>query len=90
MLSVILPSYNEEKMISIAAERLAAILEGAGIDYELLFVDDGSKDSTWQMIEQRRRKQPPCGGHTLQPELRQGIGHVRRAGKGPGRLLRRH
>ena len=52
MLSVILPSYNEEKMISIAAERLAAILEGAGIDYELLFVDDGSKDSTWQMIEQ--------------------------------------
>ena len=51
MLSVILPSYNEEKMIPTAAERLASILEGAGIDYELLFVDDGSKDSTWKMIE---------------------------------------
>lgn len=51
MLSVILPSYNEEKMIPTAAERLAAILEGAGIDYELLFVDDGSKDGTWKMIE---------------------------------------
>ena len=51
MLSVILPSYNEEKMIPTAAERLASILEDAGIDYELLFVDDGSKDSTWKMIE---------------------------------------
>lgn len=51
MLSVILPSYNEEKMIPAAAERLSAILEGAGIDYELLFVDDGSRDATWQMIE---------------------------------------
>ena len=51
MLSVILPSYNEEKMIPTAADRLANILEGAGIDYELLFVDDGSKDDTWKMIE---------------------------------------
>ena len=51
MLSVILPSYNEEKMIPAAAERLSAILEGAGIDYELLFVDDGSRDATWQMME---------------------------------------
>lgn len=51
MLSVILPSYNEEKMIPTATDRLANILEGAGIDYELLFVDDGSKDDTWKMIE---------------------------------------
>ena len=51
MLSVILPSYNEEKMISVATGRLAAILGGAGIDYELLFVDDGSKDKTWDEIQ---------------------------------------
>ena len=50
MLSVILPSYNEEKMIAAATERLAAVLGGAGIDYELLFVDDGSKDNTWNEI----------------------------------------
>ena len=50
MLSVILPSYNEEKMIAIATDRLAAILGGVGIDYELLFVDDGSKDRTWDEI----------------------------------------
>jgi len=50
MLSVILPSYNEEKMIHIAAERLGAILRKADIAYELLFVDDGSKDNTWAEI----------------------------------------
>lgn len=52
MLSIILPSYNEEKMILTAAERVGAILKEAGIDYELLFVDDGSRDRTWAMIEQ--------------------------------------
>ena len=51
MLSVVLPSYNEEKMIPIAAQRLGAILSGEGIDYELLFVDDGSRDGTWKEIQ---------------------------------------
>jgi dolichol-phosphate mannosyltransferase len=52
MLSIILPSYNEEKMIIEATKRVGAIMREANIDYELLFVDDGSKDSTWAMIEQ--------------------------------------
>ena len=51
MLSVVLPSYNEEKMIPIAARRLGGILSGEGIDYELLFVDDGSRDGTWKEIQ---------------------------------------
>lgn len=51
MLSIILPSYNEEKMIPIASQRLGEILIPENIDYELVFVDDGSKDSTWQQIQ---------------------------------------
>ena len=51
MLSVIIPSYNEEKMILTAAGTLGGILSDAGIDCELLFVDDGSKDSTWEQIK---------------------------------------
>lgn len=51
MLSIILPSYNEEKMIPIAARRLGEILSPENIDYELVFVDDGSRDSTWQQIQ---------------------------------------
>ena len=62
MLSVILPSYNEEKMISVATDRLAAILGGAGIDYELLFVDDGSKDATWTEIQRCAQEDPHVVG----------------------------
>ena len=50
MLSVILPSYNEEKMIFTAADTISGILSRENIDFELLFVDDGSKDATWENI----------------------------------------
>lgn len=62
MLSVILPSYNEEKMIPIAAERLSAILREADIAYELLFVDDGSKDNTWAEIVAASGRDPGVAG----------------------------
>lgn len=51
MISVILPAYNEEKMISTAASVISGILEKENIDFELIFVDDGSKDKTWEQIE---------------------------------------
>ena len=56
MLSVILPSYNEEKMIPVAAETLAGILDAAKIPFELLFINDGSKDGTWNEICRAREK----------------------------------
>ena len=62
MLSVILPAYNEEKMIAVAAETLAGILDEAGIEFELLFVNDGSKDRTWEEIcAARERDGRVCG-----------------------------
>lgn len=62
MLSVILPSYNEEKMIAVATRRMAEVLGGAGIAYELLFVDDGSKDGTWQEIQRCSEEDPHVVG----------------------------
>ena len=56
MLSVILPSYNEEKMIAKATERMAEILQPEKIDYELLFIDDGSRDNTWAQINEAAEK----------------------------------
>ena len=56
MLSVILPSYNEEKMIAKATERMAEILQPEKIDYELLFIDDGSRDNTWAQINEAAGK----------------------------------
>lgn len=51
MLSVIVPAYQEELMIFKAADALERVLTGAGIAYELIFVDDGSTDGTWERIE---------------------------------------
>ena len=52
MVSVILPAYNEEKMITKAVRSVGELLEKNHIPYELIFVDDGSKDNTWKYIEQ--------------------------------------
>lgn len=51
MLSVVIPAYNEEKLISLAARRIGGVLRQAGIPYELVFVDDGSADRTWEEID---------------------------------------
>ena len=51
LLSVIVPAYNEEGMVKIAAEEISRIISEAKIDYEIVFVDDGSKDRTWQDIK---------------------------------------
>lgn len=55
LLSVVIPAYNEEKMIAKTAETIGKILEKARISYELVFVDDGSKDGTWEQIETTSR-----------------------------------
>lgn len=51
LLTVILPAFNEADNIQRAAQTVATVLEREGIAYELLFVDDGSKDETWKKIE---------------------------------------
>lgn len=51
MLSVVLPAYNEEKMVGKAAKVIAQVLEKSDICYELIFVNDGSKDRTWEEIK---------------------------------------
>ena len=62
MLSVILPAYNEEKMIPVAARTLSGILDEAGIPFELLFINDGSKDGTWSEICAARDEDPRTRG----------------------------
>lgn len=50
MLSVILPSFNEAENILNTASTLKNLLCENAIEYELIFVDDGSKDRTWENI----------------------------------------
>ena len=49
-LSVVLPAYNEELMVGKTCRVLHEVLSGAGISYELVLVNDGSKDRTWDEI----------------------------------------
>ena len=50
MLSVIIPAYNEETIIYTAADTILSIMEREKIDCQLVFVDDGSKDATWERV----------------------------------------
>lgn len=51
MLSVIIPAFNEADNIAPMAEQLGAVLKKADIPYEMVFVDDGSKDDTFANIQ---------------------------------------
>ena len=52
MLSVIIPAYNEEEMIKKTSETISGILDEENIDFELLFINDGSSDNTWKVIDE--------------------------------------
>lgn len=49
--SVIIPIYNEELNIPNLLTRLRPVVESLGMDYELVFVNDGSKDNSLSMIK---------------------------------------
>jgi dolichol-phosphate mannosyltransferase len=50
LLSVVLPSYNEEENIPLIYKEIIKYIDTKKFDYELLFVNDGSKDNTWDQI----------------------------------------
>ena len=62
MLSIIVPSYNEEEMIPITEQTISALMEQENIPYELMFVDDGSRDKTWDCICKAAEKNPNVVG----------------------------
>lgn len=51
VLSIVLPAYNEEQNIPNTAKVLAEFLDKNKIDYELVFISDGSKDNTYAEIQ---------------------------------------
>ena len=62
LLSVVLPSFNEEGSIPRAAQVITGLLDGARIPHELVFVDDGSRDGTWAAIQAQARLYPQVRG----------------------------
>lgn len=62
LLSIVLPSYNEEQNISNTAEVLSALLEKEQIEYELVFISDGSSDGTYREIRKAAAGNPRIKG----------------------------
>lgn len=50
-LSIVIPVYNEEASLSELSGWIDRVVQKEGLSYEIIFVDDGSKDSSWQEIE---------------------------------------
>lgn len=50
-LSLVVPCYNEEKNVSLFYEAAKSDFSGAGFDYEIVFVNDGSHDGTFKELQ---------------------------------------
>jgi undecaprenyl-phosphate 4-deoxy-4-formamido-L-arabinose transferase len=51
MISVVIPVYNEEVNLSHLLERLRPVMQKMGKSYEIIFVDDGSRDNTLSILK---------------------------------------
>ena len=50
MISIIIPCYNEQESLPIFYKKVTAVLKTLDMDYELLFVNDGSSDNTLEEL----------------------------------------
>ena len=60
-LSIIIPCYNEEAVLEITYRALKIELENLHRNYEILFVNDGSKDRTFEIVENLRSEERRVG-----------------------------
>src|SRR5262245_21027677 len=56
--SIVVPVYNSAEIVGETVDRIVAVFEGAGLRYELVLVNDGSRDSSWDVIAEKARSNP--------------------------------
>jgi undecaprenyl-phosphate 4-deoxy-4-formamido-L-arabinose transferase len=64
-LSAVIPVYNSERSLRLVVERLAAVLPHVRERYEVILVNDGSRDRSWEVIQELRRDFPFVSGINL-------------------------
>ena len=82
-ISVVVPLFNEQENVTELHRRLARALESSGLTYEIVFVDDGSRDATPRLIDALHEADPSLSvvhlsrnfGH--QPAVCAGLDHSR-------------
>lgn len=61
-ISVVVPLYNEEESLQELVEWIDRVIKKADLSYEVILVDDGSKDSSWDVIEKLSEVYPGVKG----------------------------
>jgi dolichol-phosphate mannosyltransferase len=55
LLSIVIPVYNDEDVLDELNRRLIPVAETLAEDYEVIFIDDGSKDQSWKILVQLQK-----------------------------------
>ncbi|MEE0992417.1 MAG: glycosyltransferase family 2 protein [Bacteroidales bacterium] len=61
-ISVIVPLFNEEESLAKLSEWIDRVMKENSLSYEIIMVDDGSKDDSWKVIEGLSEKNPCIRG----------------------------
>jgi glycosyltransferase involved in cell wall biosynthesis len=61
-ISAIIPLYNEEESLHELHSWIKRVMDDHAFTYEILFIDDGSKDSSWQVIKSLSEENPEVRG----------------------------
>lgn len=83
LLSAVIPVYDEEDVLPLLRERLEKVLGGLGVRWEVVFVDDGSRDGTVRLLSEMAAKDPRWRAVVLsrnyghQVALTAGLDHAR-------------
>lgn len=64
-LSIVIPAYNEQGNLHELCAHLYPVLTSLGLSWEIIFSDDGSKDSTWEMIQRLNQENKNIKGVRL-------------------------
>jgi glycosyltransferase involved in cell wall biosynthesis len=65
-LSLVIPLKDEEESLSELSEWINRVMNANNYSYEIIFVDDGSTDNSWNIIEELRNKNPNIKGIKFQ------------------------
>ena len=61
-ISVVIPLFNEAESLPELFEWIERVMKANGFSYEIIFVNDGSTDNSWEVIEQLRQRSPYVHG----------------------------
>lgn len=64
-ISVVVPVYRSATTLELLCSRLVGVLEGLAPDHEIIFVEDGAHDGSWEVIEHLARDNPRVRGIRL-------------------------